>query len=92
MKTALRALALTAVLLAAGGAGAAAVSTGTAAKAQTVCPVMGGKINGSVHADYEGKRVYFCCGGCPAEFAKDPAKYVKKLESAGVTLEPVPAK
>ena len=31
---------------------------------QTTCPVMGGAINKDVYADYEGKRVYFCCPGC----------------------------
>jgi YHS domain-containing protein len=50
---------------------------------------MGGKINKAVHADHEGKRVYFCCGGCIDEFKKDPAKYVKKLEDQGVMLEKV---
>ncbi len=54
---------------------------------QTTCPVMGGKINEGVYSDYEGKRVYFCCGGCISKFQKDPAKYVKKLETEGVTLE-----
>ena len=61
-------------------------------QAQTTCPVMGGQINKASFADYNGKRVYFCCNGCPATFAKDPAKYVKKLEDAGVTLEKAPAK
>ncbi len=83
---------LAGVLLAVVTAGAEAAGTNSAAKAQTVCPVMGGSINRSVYADYAGKRVYFCCGGCPAEFKKDPAKYVRKLESAGVALEPAPAK
>ena len=26
-------------------------------------------------ADYKGNRYFFCCGGCPDEFKKDPAKY-----------------
>jgi YHS domain-containing protein len=58
--------------------------------AQTVCPVMGGKINKSIFADYQGKRVYFCCGGCPAVFKRDPAKYVKALEDKGVVLDKTP--
>lgn len=58
-------------------------------KAQMTCPVMGGKINKAVYADYEGKRVYFCCASCIDEFKKDPAKYVKKLEDQGVMLEMV---
>jgi YHS domain-containing protein len=28
-------------------------------------------------ADYNGNRYFFCCGGCPAEFKKDPAKFAK---------------
>lgn len=66
------------------------ISTPFAAdKAQTNCPVMGGKINKDVYADYEGKRVYFCCEACISTFKSDPAKYVKKLEGEGVTLETV---
>jgi YHS domain-containing protein len=61
-------------------------------KAQTTCPVMGGKINKEIFADHDGKRVYFCCKACVAEFNKDPAKYIKKLEDQGVTLEKAPAK
>ena len=60
------------------------------AEAQTLCPVMGGKINKDVYADYEGKRVYFCCEGCVPEFQKDPAKYINKLENEGVKLQEVP--
>lgn len=30
-----------------------------------------------MYADYKGKRYFFCCGGCPTEFAKNPAKYAK---------------
>jgi YHS domain-containing protein len=58
--------------------------------AQTICPVMGGKINKAIFADYQGKRVYFCCGGCPAVFAKDPAKYVKMMEDKGIVLDKTP--
>lgn len=58
--------------------------------AQTKCPVMGGTINKDIYADYEGKRVYFCCEACISTFKKDPAKYVKKLEDEGVVLETVP--
>jgi YHS domain-containing protein len=57
---------------------------------QTNCPVMGGTINKDIYADYEGKRVYFCCAGCIPEFQKDPAKYIKKLEDEGVVLDNVP--
>jgi YHS domain-containing protein len=60
------------------------------AAAQTTCPVMGGNINKSLYADYQGQRIYFCCRGCDAEFKKDPAKYLKKMEDMGVTPEAVP--
>ena len=51
-------------------------------KTQTVCPVMGGKIDKKSFADYDGKRVYFCCGGCSGAFNKDPAKYLKIIDDA----------
>ena len=57
---------------------------------QTVCPVMGNEINKEVYADYNGKRVYFCCQGCLSTFKKNPEKYMKKLEDGGVTLENTP--
>jgi YHS domain-containing protein len=60
-------------------------------KKQTVCPIMGGAVDTAVYADANGKRVYFCCKGCPAEFKKDPAKYIDKLEKSGVTLDKTPA-
>ncbi len=57
---------------------------------QVKCPVMGGKINKDLYADYKGKRVYFCCEGCIEPFNKDPEKYIKKLQDEGVTLEKAP--
>lgn len=63
----------------------------TTKKTQTTCPVMGGAINTNIYVDADGKRVYFCCKGCPAEFKKDPAKYISKLEEEGVTLDKAPA-
>ena len=56
------------------------------AKDQTTCPVMGGLINKSIYADYQGSRVYFCCPPCLREVKEDPDKYVKKLKEQGVTL------
>ncbi|AQT69482.1 Cation efflux system protein CusB precursor [Anaerohalosphaera lusitana] len=46
---------------------------------QTICPVMGGKINKDIFVEYKGKKVYFCCAGCPEEFQKNPEKYIDKL-------------
>ena len=57
---------------------------------QMNCPVMGGKINKEMYADYQGKRVYFCCSGCVEAFKKDPEKYMEKMEKQGVVLENAP--
>ncbi len=56
-------------------------------KAQTTCPVMGGKINKAQYADVKGKRIYVCCAGCIAKIKADPDKYIKQLESEGITLD-----
>ena len=45
----------------------------------TVCPVMGGKVNKKIYAVHNGTKVYFCCPGCISTFEKDPEKYLKKL-------------
>ena len=63
---------------------------GQTVKQQTVCPIMGGEVNKSVYADADGKRVYFCCKGCPAEFKKDSSKYIAKMEKDGITLDKAP--
>ena len=60
------------------------------AKAQAMCPIMDGKVNKKIFADYEGKRVYFCCAGCIKTFQKDPAKYIKDMESKGIVLDKTP--
>jgi YHS domain-containing protein len=54
---------------------------------QKTCPVMGGAINKNIYADYKGKRVYFCCGGCPTPFKKNPEKHMKKLEEMNEQAE-----
>ena len=90
-------LALTLTVFAAGSLWATDARAAAEAKpapqatAQTKCPVLAGDINKQVYADYKGKRIYFCCAGCDAEFKKDPEKYMKKLKEQGVTLEPAPA-
>jgi len=60
------------------------------AKDQTSCPVMGGLINKSIYADYQGSRVYFCCPPCLREFKKDPEKYITKMKEQGLTLTKSP--
>jgi len=59
-------------------------------KPQTACPVVGGKINKELYADYQGQRVYFCCPSCIDIFKKDPEKYLKKLREQGVLPEQSP--
>ena len=46
-------------------------------KPQTLCPVLGNKIDKKLFVDYEGKRIYVCCPMCIDKVKKDPAKYVK---------------
>ncbi len=29
------------------------------------------------YVDYKGRRYFFCCGGCPAAFKANPAKFAK---------------
>ena len=60
-------------------------------KAQTVCPVMGGKINKDSFVDVEGKRIYLCCQGCEKAILADPDKFLKKMEAEGIVLDPAPA-
>ena len=60
-------------------------------KAQVTCPILAGKIDKSLYADHEGRRVYFCCASCKDDFDKDPAGYIKKMEDQGIVLERTPA-
>jgi len=53
-------------------------------KKQTLCPVMGNKIDTTVFADIQGQRVYFCCSGCISKMKADPDEYFKKSAEQGV--------
>lgn len=57
---------------------------------QRLCPVTGQPIDTSQFVDHEGKRIYFCCSACKEPFLRDPAKYIRAMEGAGVTLERAP--
>ena len=70
---------------------AAAAFAAGETKTQTVCPVLAGNVDKKVYVDYQGKRIYFCCKGCDAEFKKDPEKFLKKMQEEGVTPKPSPA-
>ena len=61
-------------------------------KPQTICPVMGGKINKDVYVDYQGQRIYFCCSTCKEAFLKEPEKYMKKIADDKILLESVQEK
>ena len=71
------------ILLVAGAAAALA-------EPQTVCPVMGGKINKAQYADVEGVRIYVCCKGCIGLIEADPQTFIKKMKAAWVDHEPIP--
>ena len=64
----------------AGCCGGGETETDSKVVAQKTCPVMGGAINKEIFADYNGRRIYFCCNGCPDTFKKDPEKYVKIVD------------
>jgi len=51
----------------------------TAETVQKLCPVMNYPINKAIFVEYEGKKVYFCCPGCPEQFRADPQAYLAKL-------------
>ncbi len=61
-------------------------------KAQTHCPVMGGKIDSTVFTDIQGHRVYHCCPACIPKIKSDPDKYFKKAASDGVIFENIQTK
>jgi len=47
---------------------------------KATCPITGDQFTISkdtLHAEYKGKHVYFCCPGCKKSFDKDPEKYTK---------------
>jgi YHS domain-containing protein len=70
---------------------AKATASGAAKEiAQKLCPVTGEEIDPSIYVDYQGKRVYFCCSKCVADFEADPAKYLAKMEEQ--MKSPPPAK
>ncbi len=47
---------------------------------KATCPVTGEQFTidkNTLHQEYKGKHVYFCCPGCKKSFDKDPDKYIK---------------
>jgi YHS domain-containing protein len=60
-------------------------------KAQTKCPVMGKEMKTSKFVDHEEHRYFFCCNSCMSKFKKAPAKYVKRMEDAGIAAAKTPS-
>ena len=61
-------------------AGPASAGTTDSGAVQTECPVMiGNAIKDDMFTVYQGKKVFFCCEKCKAEFAKAPEKYLSRL-------------
>ncbi len=56
-------------------------------KQQTLCPVMGGKIDSTVYTDIQGQRVYHCCPMCSKKLKADPDQYFKKAAEEGILFE-----
>jgi len=57
-------------------------ATDTGEIVQTLCPVMGGKIDPEVFIEFKGVKVYFCCWGCDDKFLAEPEKYIPKLPAS----------
>jgi YHS domain-containing protein len=55
------------------------------------CPVSGDKLGGDMGKPfvfvYQGQEVKMCCPMCKADFDKDPAKYIKKIQDAAVAAK-----
>lgn len=55
---------------------------------QTKCPVMGGEIDPSVYTTLSnGKKIYFCCGGCEKKLRANPSKYNDSLVAQGILVD-----
>jgi YHS domain-containing protein len=65
--------------------------TSKAPKTQTTDAFSGNPIKRNIYADYQGKRIYFCCANSKRQFEGDPERYIAKFRELGVTLEDAPA-
>jgi YHS domain-containing protein len=50
------------------------------AELNTKCPVSGDDADKTITTDYKGRKIAFCCEDCQKDFAKDPKKYLAKLD------------
>lgn len=53
----------------------------------TVCPVLGKPADAKITFTYEGKVIAFCCTKCCAAFAKEPKKFIDKVNAAPAKKE-----
>ena len=61
-------------------AGQGTAETAASVISQKTCPVMPNrKIKQKFYVDYEGRRIYFCCGSCVKSFKKNPSRYLENL-------------
>lgn len=60
---------------------------GAAVKAQTLCPIMGGKCSKDIFVDAEGCRIYVCCQDCVAKVKADPKAALAKIKANGESPE-----
>jgi len=58
-----------------------------ALKPQSVCPIMGGKIDKKVFVDVGGYRFYACCPGCLDKIKANPEKSLATLKAKGEAPE-----
>lgn len=56
-------------------------------KHQTLCPVMGNKIDSTAYTDIQGQRIYHCCPMCTKKLKADPEKYFKEASDQGILFE-----
>jgi YHS domain-containing protein len=78
------------------GTGLALRPAAAADAKEATCPVMGSKFKVTKSSEFRmvnGKAVYFCCGGCPEAFDKEPEKYSAKVgDLTCPVMEGTPAK
>jgi YHS domain-containing protein len=63
---------------------------GESGKPQTVDIISGKPIVRSVYGDYDGERLYFCCGESRKAFEANRQVYLQKIREKGIILEKTP--
>lgn len=64
------------------------LSLPTTLVAQTTCPISGEDLDSKEHfVDYEGHRIYTCCGKCAKKVAAKPERTAMNMYAEGIALE-----